>query len=262
MALFTDGMVNSVEQLMAYDSGVLETARTEEIELTIKLKLAWEELGIDLKRYFVERGKGELRLEQVVVTEPLRKCHAFRSLALAYRDAAHRQRNDRYRERWWEWEKRAAWAWEALLETGVGVVERPIPRASSPRVDLAPGPTPAATYCVQTTWVNAVGEEGAPSEEVLVSAASGEGLVVVPREVPEGVVGWNVYVGYAGAGARRQNSALLEPGQRWVQAGVILTEGRQPGDGQSPDYYLRRAPMPGDSRGGSWFDTPGFLWRG
>lgn len=262
MALFTDGAANGLEQLLAHDSGVLETARIECIDLATKLRLAWEELGIELKRYLVLRGREELDLTHVVVTEPLRKCHAFRTLALAYRDAANLQRNDRYRERWKDWEKQAAWAWEALLDTGVGIVERPVPRAELPKVELVEVEAPAASYCVQVTWLNAEGDEGAPSDIVLASASAGQGLLVITSEPPEGVVGWNVYVGHESTDMKRQNATPLGRGETWRQAGPDLAIGPQPGQGQMADYYLRRAAGPSGRWRGTWTDAPGVLWRG
>ncbi len=262
MALFTDGAANGLEQLLAYDCGILETARVEGIDLAVKLRLAWEELGIELRRYLIRRGRGDLELRHIVVTEPLKKCHAFRTLALSYREAANQQQNDRYKERWKEWERQALWAWEALLDTGVGVVKRPIPRADAPRVDLVPAEAPAATYCVQMAWVGAEGGEGAPSEIRLTPAAYGQGLRVIPGIPPEGVAGWNVYVGYAGGDVRRQNATPLGSGASWLQLSAVLAEGPQPGEGQSPDHYLRREAGPSPGWGGGWSDAPGFLWRG
>jgi hypothetical protein len=167
--------------LLAYDSTVLEMARQEGVDLGVKLKLAWEELGIELTRFLVVAGKGDLGLRNISVTAPLEKCHAFRSLALAYSDAAHRQRNDRYRERAKEWERQAAWAWEALLDTGVGIVERPVEKASMPAVELVELRASAATYWVRIAWISSSGSEGAASEPSMVSASENQGLLVTAR---------------------------------------------------------------------------------
>ncbi len=40
MALFTDGLLVDIEELVGYESSVLETARAEGIELGVKLVLA------------------------------------------------------------------------------------------------------------------------------------------------------------------------------------------------------------------------------
>jgi len=261
MALFTDGAANDLEDLLAYDSTVLEMARLEGVDLGVKLRLAWEELGIELKRFLVLAGRGELGLRNVSVTEPLEKCHAFRSLALAYNDAAHRQRNDRYRERAKEWERQAAWAWEALLDTGVGIVESPMDRASIPTVELVALMAPAATYWVQIAWVSGSGSEGAASEPFMISASENQGLVVTARGAPEGAAGWNVYAGYAADKCGKQNVTPLRVGESWRQPAGDLADGPLPGGGQSPDYYLRRGGISSRGRGGGP-DAPGLLLRG
>jgi hypothetical protein len=261
MALFTDGAATDLEGLLAYDSTVLEMARQEGVDLGVKLKLAWEELGIELTRFLVVAGKGDLGLRNISVTAPLEKCHAFRSLALAYSDAAHRQRNDRYRERAKEWERQAAWAWEALLDTGVGIVERPVEKASMPAVELVELRASAATYWVRIAWISSSGSEGAASEPSMVSASENQGLLVTARGAPEVAVGWNVYVGYAADKCGRQNVQPLRVGESWRQPAGDLAEGLPPGVGQSPDYHLRRGGM--SSRGGGHgLDAPGLLLRG
>lgn len=262
MALFTDGVANGVEELLAYDSTVLEAARIEGIDLAVKLRLAWEELGIDLARQLVLLGKADLDLRNVVVTDPLKKCHAFRSLALAYREAAHQQRNDRYQDRWKAWEKKATWAWQALLDTGVAIVHKPLARPNPPAVELIQGDAPAASYCVQMAWLGSKGEESAPSESLFISTSPGQTLRVVPEQPPPEATGWNVYVGHAGSESRRQNSTPLQIHQVWLQPGGYLANGPKPGTGQLPDYYLRRAASPGCHGSGLWSHTPGLLWRG
>jgi hypothetical protein len=240
MALFTDGAGNDLEDLVAYDSNVLEMARQEGIDLGVKLDLAWEELGIELRRFLILAGRGDLELRNICVTKPLEKCHAFRSLALAYWDAAHRQRSDRFGERAREWERQAAWAWTALLDTGIGIVERPVDKAGRPVVELAPMEMPAATYWVRIAWVDEGGQEGAASEAVIVNVGENQGLVVMPGAAPAGISGWHVYLGFEAEALRRQNSAPIPIGQSWRQSSAGLLEGPRPSEGQAPDYYLRR----------------------
>jgi len=261
MALFTDGPLSTIEVLVAYDSTVLETARNEGIDLATKLALAQEELGIELRRFFARRGVWELELGNVVASEALRKCHAFRALALAFREASHTQLNERYRARWEEWEKAAAWAWEALLETGVGIVEKPIPRPRRLVVTKRALPAAAGTYYVKAAWVNGAGEEGSASEAAVVTTADGEGLVVQLPDPPDGVTGWNVYVGYGENETMKQNQEPIPPGQSWAQEADGLREGPGPSEGQRPSYYVRISPGP--SEGSVLADAlPGLLLRG
>ena len=48
MALFTDGPISTTDQLVAHDSSVLDVSNREGIDLTAKLALAQEELGVQL----------------------------------------------------------------------------------------------------------------------------------------------------------------------------------------------------------------------
>jgi len=259
MALFTDGGITTLEDLLGYESSLLETARTEGIDLAIKLALAEEELGIDLQRFLVQQGARKLGLSHVVVTEALRKCHTFRALALSYRDAYNSQLNDRYLAKWKAWERRAEWAWEALVETGVGIVETPVARAMRPELSLTAAPAGAATYYVRVAWLNAAGQEGAPSEAAVVTTGEGEAVVVRAVSPPEGATGWNVYAGYAHEEVMLQNAGPIGIYDRWTLGGMNLISGRGPTDGQPPDYYVQRGGLRSrlDSQEG-----PGLLLRG
>lgn len=259
MALFTDGGITTLEELLAYESSLLETARTEGIDLAVKLVLAHEELGIDLRRFLVQQGAGGLALNHIVVTEPLKKCHTFRTLALTYRDAYNSQLNDRYLAKWKAWESRANWAWEALIETGVGLVEKPLSRAPRPQLSVVEGPGEAATYYVRVAWTNAAGEEGAESEAAVATTQDGQVLQVRAAEPPEHATGWNLYAGYSQNEVTLQNANPIELGQEWRLGAGGLTRGKSPSGGQAPLYYLQRG---GSQRDPSGHDTPGLLLRG
>ena len=48
MALYTDSPVFTIEDLAGHETGLLDTAGTEGIDLTTKIKLAIEEVGLQL----------------------------------------------------------------------------------------------------------------------------------------------------------------------------------------------------------------------
>ena len=94
MALFTDGPASNIEDLTAQDSQLLNVANSEGIDVTVKLALAQEAIGIHLEGLL---GEGPHRsLRHVVVTPPLRLWHTYRTLESVYRDAYNSQLNDRY----------------------------------------------------------------------------------------------------------------------------------------------------------------------
>ena len=98
------------------------------------------------------------QLANVVVTPPLKLWHTYRTLEMVYRDAYFNQLNDRYAEQArpisHAWRR---WAYEKLIETGIGIVTDPVPQAGTPcdasrRAALADG-----TYYVTVAWMNAAG---------------------------------------------------------------------------------------------------------
>ena len=243
MALYTDGPPSSIEDLSAQDSQLLDVASTEGIDLTKKLALAHEQAGIEieelLRRRIPESGWNSTiqapGLGSVVVTTPLRLWHTYRTLRLVYSDAYFNQSNDRYARKRDEFEQQARWAYEKLLNAGLGITSDPIPVAQTPNVTAAAGLLPGGTYYVTAAWVNATGEEGAPAVPTSLSV-SNQTLLVQPGSAPANAAGWNVYVGTALDRLVRQNGALLPPGGYWLQPGVPATSGTTPGQGQAAAY--------------------------
>lgn len=247
MALFTDETLSTIDELLAYESSLLEVARTERIDLTVKLELAREELGIELTLFLVERGGGEwsgvvgpaLELGNIVVTEALKKWHLFHTLGLVYRDAYNSQLNDRYQGKWKEYERRARWAERALYRIGVGVTGDPVAQAAKPVLSSVAGPLPGAVYYARAAWLNANGEEGNPSELAVLSTGANTLLVAETVNPPANAQTWNVYVGLSIGGERLQNETPMPVGQVWTEAATGLKQGRAPGTGQAPQWYLR-----------------------
>lgn len=247
MALFTDGTLSSIDELLAYESSLLEVARTERIDLTVKLELARQEMGIELRLFLVGRGGGEwsgilgpaLELKSIVVTEPLKKWHLFHTLGLVYRDAYNSQLNDRYQGKWKEYERRARWAWQALYRIGVGIVGDPVVQADKPALSSVAGPLPGATYYARAAWVSASGEEGNPSELAVLGTGTNTLLVAEAVNPPANARYWNVYAGLSMASVTLQTEAPLPVSQVWTEAAAGLNQGRAPGTGQAPQSYLR-----------------------
>ncbi len=257
MALFTDGLLTTMEGLLAYESSLLETARTEGIDLGVKLRLAQEELGMELRRFLVQQGAARLGLKNVVVSEGLKKWHTFRTLALTYRDAYNSQLNDRYLAKWKEWERMAEWAWRAAIEAGIGIVAAPGGSAERPALLSGPAAGAGASFYVRAAGGSEIRAEGAASEAAVLTTENGEGLVARAVKPPEEAAGWNVYAGYSEEETWLQNAAPLGLGEAW--SGGEPLEGRGPGDGQAPDYYLRRGSRQRDTEEG---EAPGLLLRG
>jgi hypothetical protein len=242
MSLFTDGTISSVEDLLAQDTAILDLARTEGVDLTAKLLLAREEVGIELSN-LLQRGWSvdAIRLENVVVTSPLRLWHTYQTLGLVYRDAYNNQLNDRYQGKWEEYRKLARWASESLAQTGVGIVADPIPQALAAELSFVPGTQTGGTYYVRAAWTNGGGEEGLAGNVASLTVTDSNFLRVTPARPPSNAKGWTVFVGFSPDTVYRQNPAPLPMGQSWLQTSPVSTSGTQPGNGQEPNY-LRPLP--------------------
>jgi hypothetical protein len=244
MALFTDGPPSGVEDLSAQDSQLLNIANVEGIDVSQKLILAHDEIGIQLYAMLSRpEGLGQdfvlqprVGLDKVVITPPLKLWHTYRALEMVYADAYNSQLNDRYCGRRDQFRDLARWACEKLRQIGLGMTACPVGQAATPAVTAtAGGPLPDGTYYVTIAWVNAQGEEGAAAHPVDVNVA-GNTLTVAAGGAPEGASGWNVYLGTDPGALIRQNSNFLTAGEAWLQYVPPAFSGPKPGTGQRPAY--------------------------
>lgn len=230
MALFTDGPPATMEDLAAQDSQLLDVASSEGIDLTVKLGLTYEVIGIELEE-LLRRGSG-FGLSHVVVTPAMRLWHTYRTLEFVYRDAYNSQLNDRYAGKRDQFRELSKWAYDRLIQAGIGVTTSPIPRPPAPRTEAAGGATPPGSYWVSMAWVRAAGEEGEPSLPINIEVTSG-GFVVTPAGAPAEAMGWNLYAGATIETMTRQNATPIAPENSWA-ASTVTTWGPQPGTGQKP----------------------------
>ena len=244
MALFIDGEISSLEDLKGQDSQLLDVASVEGIDVTRKVALAQDELGLELETLLggliredavFGQQPGQL-LQRVVCTPALKLWHTFRTLELVYIDGYYGQLNDRYKGKRDQFHDRAQWAREKVIQTGIGMAWNPVPRAATPDLVTSPGASlPDGTYYATMAWINAAGEEGASATPGC--ATTDESVLVVrPATPPVVATAWNVYVGTAPGTLIQQNVEPIAPGQTWRQTKAPSTEGRGPSVGQSPSY--------------------------
>ncbi len=242
MALFTDGAISSIEDLTGQDSQLPAVASVEGIDVTQKLALAQDEIGVELQTLLTRLSGMDQQFwmapqpgtESVVVTPALRLWHTFRALEMVYSDAYNSQLNDRYAGKRDQFHKMAQWAYEKLVETGIGMAWAPLARAGTPGVAPSPGSLAAGTYYVSVAWTNGNGEEGAAAIPAAI-AVTGSTFEVRPGGAPRNATGWNVYVGTDPNAMSLENATPMAPEATW-QARALTTGGRAPGCGQSPSY--------------------------
>jgi hypothetical protein len=247
MALFTDGPISSIEDLTAQDSQLLTVASTEGIDVTQKLALAQDELGLELSSMITRLSyvdqlfwvAPQPDIGSVVVTPALRKWHTYRTLEMIYTDAYNSQLNDRYAGKRDQFQEQGRWAQDKLVQVGIGIVSFPIPQGAVPTVVTAPsgdsGPLPDGTYYVSASWANDSGEEGAASAPASVATAEST-FSAQAGPAPQIATGWNVYVGTDPCALCLQNSSPIAVGQPWLQPAIVSTSGRGPGQGQVSSY--------------------------
>ena len=246
MALLRDGNPNDTESLRVYETSILSGAHVEGIDLDAKLGLATEEISQQVLDVLLahENGSGAstrrrvLGVSDVVTTPPLRRWQALHTLGIVYRDAYNNQLNDRYQSKWDEYRELAREAKEQALRYGIGLVAVPIPRALPPVFSLVPSLNTATTYYVRVNWVAASGSEGQASEVTTFVTAEGSLMVIGAGNVPSAVTGWNAFVGLTTASLMQQNAAPIPVGQVFTVPATGLISGRQPSDGQAPDFYV------------------------
>jgi hypothetical protein len=216
-------------------------ATVEGIDVTRKLALAQEELGVEVAALLGQAMlSGQLSappaIEQVVVTPPLKLWHIFRTLEMFYRDAYNSQLNDRYAGKRDEYSEMAKWAREQVVQSGLGIAADPVMQAAIPTVRASAGGLADGAYYVAVAWTNAAREEGACSIPTLIQVSGSS--FAVQTTAPPNVKGWSVYCGTDPAAMTLQNVTALVLEQTWVQPDTLSRTGRLAGIGQTPTFRL------------------------
>lgn len=239
MALLVDGDVSRIEDLKAQDSGVLDVASGEGIDLGSKLRVAESEIGMEVELLLTLEGRGTP--EQVVVDGALRRWHVLKSLEAVYRDAYFSQLNDRYGKRWQHYQELAAMQRMLCFEIGVKLVGVPLRRPQHVDVQVGDGVLPAATYWICATYVDGSGNESAASATQVVSSPLPHSLAVATLFAPAQVSGWNVYVGPSELTVGKQNTTPLAVGTVWSMPAMAPLVGPPPAEGQRSTYSVQRS---------------------
>ena len=241
MALFTDGNPAEIGYLRTYESGILEVAKQEGIDLDAKLSLSAEEIADSVVRVLACQGTSGNQ-ETAARREPGAAGSDSETSAVArnpnaracIRDAYGSQLNERYGNKMREYTDAARRAEDEYFESGAGLVNRPIPKAAIPVVG---GSVAGDAYFVQVTWVDAEGNEGAPCNPVVLTLGDGS-AVQLAHALDPAPAGWNVYVGSSAENISLQNPVPVAVGAAWLFPGSAETEGRSCGTGQVADYFV------------------------
>lgn len=250
MALFTDPEIVSLDDLLQYESSLLQVSTTHAIDVDTKITLAVNGIGDKLMLWLLNSGASDpqflqrkkLGLSTVVVTPTLYRWICFDSLSRFFAEAYNVQLNTRFQGKWKEYQHEAQEAADMVFMSGLGIVYNPLPKPAMPEFLIGPGSTLSQSAFVQTTWVDANGNEGAPGPVNGQLLPQFSTLCVNPApqggQVPGAAAGWNIYASDTNANLQRQNSAPVQLGTSWQMPSQGPVPGLPPPCGQTPNFYI------------------------
>ena len=245
MALFIDGPPASIEDLTDQDSGLLDICRTQQIDASVKLRLAQAEIWVELESLFSQQrpvypsyyySQPQFSIRHLAITPPLKMWHTWHTLALVYRDAYFNQLNDRFQAKWNEYRILGNAAKDRLRDIGVGLVLDPIVRPNSPLLTPTPASETGGAFYFAVVLQNEAGEQSAPSLVQSIQLADGNAVDVTLTAVPANARGWLIYGGTSPDHLYLQNDVPIALDGDWLfyPSTAILT-GQGPGTGQHPN---------------------------
>lgn len=208
--------------------------------------LAQDEIATDLQLFLNRASLWDPRFSigqkfdtnQIVISGPLRRWHAYKTLALVYQDAYNNQLNDRYLGKWTEYDKLSGAAAQTLFEVGAGMVQYPVPKAGEPVLNVVPMAVTGTSYYLRISWVGPSGQEGAASDVVMAKSDDGSAILVKSPDAAPGIEAWNIYAASSPDNVQLQNSSPISIGDSWMLPSTGLQAGRLPGGGQAPGWWL------------------------
>ncbi len=249
MALFTDSDIVTLQDLLQFEGSLVQIASSHGINVETKIGLSTAAVGDKLLFWLLRAGTSDLQwtnrlqfdLSKVVVTPTLHRWLCFDSLARFYSEAYYVQLNTRFEGKWKEYQAESAKAVESVVQSGIGIINCPLPRPALPLASVQTGNLPAQALFIQTAWVDRQGNEGAVSPvNGLVLAGANDVAVQMAEGVnaPRAAVGWNVYASATGTELTRQTNMPLSIGSTWELPISGLVSGPEPIGGQKPEYYV------------------------
>jgi len=250
MALFTDADVVTLDDLLQFETSLVQVASSHGINVETKISLSTDAISDKLLLWLLRAGASDpqwmtrrlLGLSTVVVTPTLRKWICFDALSRFFAEAYNVQLNTRFQGKWTEYQTQAQSAADMVFMSGLGIVYNALPKPEMPVISIQEGTAAAQSLFVQCSWVDRNGKEGA------VSPINGQilnGLTTVAvsmaetaQIVPSAAVGWNLYASATDSNLTLQNAQPISIGTTWQMPGSGLVTGTLPIDGQQPEYYV------------------------
>jgi hypothetical protein len=250
MALFTDAAVVTLDDLLAFETSLVQVASSHGINVETKIRLATDAVNDKLLLWLLRAGASDpqylnrrfLGLSTIVVTPAVQRWLCFESLSRFFAEAYNVQLNTRFQGKWTEYRMEANQASDLVFMSGIGIVYNALPKPAMPLVSVQDGTAPALAMFVKTVWVDRHGNEGAtsPVNGVILSGANSIAVAMAEGavEIPKPATGWNVYAGTNQDDLTKQNSSPLAIGSTWQLPDTGLIDGPEALGGQQPNYYI------------------------
>lgn len=250
MALFTDPDVVTLDDLLQFESSLIQISTTHGIDVETKINLAINAISDKLMLWLLNSGASDpqflqrrnLGLSTVVITPTLNRWICFDSLSRFFAEAYNVQLNTRFQGKWTEYQQQSQAASDMVFMSGLGIVYNPLPKPAMPVLTVGAGSILAESFFVQTTWVDKYGNESAPGpvNGQLLPNLSSVTVMAVAESVrpPVAAVGWNVYANTTNANLVLQNAIPLELGSNWQLLSHGIISGIAPSGGQQPNFYI------------------------
>jgi hypothetical protein len=250
MALFTDADIVTLDDLLQFETSLVQTASSHGINVDTKIALAQNAISDRLMLWLLSIGASDpqwltrrvIGLSSVVVTPTLKRWLCFDSLSRFFAEAYNVQLNTRFQGKWTEYQIASKDAAEMVFMSGIGIVYVPLPKPATPLVAIETGTVSPQALFIQTAWTDSHGDESAlsPINGIILDGSSN--IVVGMREgaldAPAAATGWNLYVGTTDSDVTRQNNAPLAIGSTWILPSTGLIDGPVPVNGQHPNFYI------------------------
>ncbi len=246
MALLKDQPISCLTEWMAYDSKLSILSAQETTSIEAKSRLAQNEIETQVTSFVLRHsGLSESAArqlpEKVTVTEALDRWHSMLTLSLFYADIASLQNSALHRDQSRYYDMKAEAAKDQLFDTGLGIVNLPVPRPGIPTIVSTPGASAHRILRGRIRFVGNDGAVGAPSPEFLLDMSEGQSLAVSVTALPASVSGWLLFVGDGPEASYLATPAPVETATAIAitatmpnQSAALLNPAAQP-----PDRFIR-----------------------
>jgi hypothetical protein len=245
MALLNEETISCLADWIAYESKLMVLSAQESASVEKKGELARNEIRTEVLAFLARNtslADAAIRrlVDQVHVSEAVRRWHIYLTLSLYYSDLASLQASVLHREQSKYFELRADEARDQAFTTGLGIVSDPIPPATEPLILLPAETDMDRLVRGRVRFLNAAGAEGAASAEFPVPMAVAGIVTLRFDEVPEGVESWRLYLAEDSDVFSSLAVNGFAAGFNVVLPPAFETVGPQlRNSGQMPDRYIR-----------------------